>query len=97
MRCRCCNNKLSENELTRKYSSTGEFTDTCNICWDLTGRQEGVLYNKDGGVDSYYKIPDNELDFGSAFGMDALGDNPIKQISESGFISMDEQYIWSGD
>jgi len=93
MRCVCCNNKLTENELTRKYPNSNNFTDTCNICWDLTGRSEGVLYSREGRVSTYYKIPDDELKFGHSFGMDAYGDNPVKQVAETGFIGVDEQYL----
>ena len=91
-RCICCNKVLTKNELTRKYVS-GEFTDTCGICWDLTGRSEGVEYTKGCNTPSYYKIPDEELKFGYAFGMDELGANPEVTIAEKGVLEVDLNYL----
>ena len=51
MRCKACNIILSDYELSRKDSETGEFIDLCNRC--LTSAREGE-YN--------YSIDASDLD-----------------------------------
>jgi hypothetical protein len=34
MRCKACNTELNDFESTRKSSTTGEFIDLCNVCYN---------------------------------------------------------------
>jgi hypothetical protein len=34
MRCKACNTELNDFESTRKSSTTGEFIDLCNACYN---------------------------------------------------------------
>jgi len=45
MRCKICNEPLSDFEATRKDPYTREFVDTCNVCW--RGSKQATLDNFD--------------------------------------------------
>ena len=60
MRCKACNIILSDYELSRKESETGEFIDLCNRCLTSSNQAE---YN--------YSIDANDLDIN-----ETKGDSP---------------------
>ncbi len=42
-RCRACDTRMNEFEMTRKYADSGEFVDLCNHCFSTIRDQVDVL------------------------------------------------------
>ena len=58
MRCRACNEILSDFELTRKDKETGDFLDLCNDC----AYESDLAMDDFDWVTSVYVEPTNEVD-----------------------------------
>lgn len=46
-RCKACDTKLSEFELTRKYANTQEYVDLCNHCFKTIEHEVAVEERQD--------------------------------------------------
>lgn len=46
-RCKACDKKMSEFELTRKYAGTQQYVDLCNDCFDSIKREVVVEERQD--------------------------------------------------
>lgn len=63
-RCRACNAKLNEFEMTRKEAETGRYVDLCNRCFKVADYEEiPVLGRTDLGDMEDDDYPPNEDDF----------------------------------
>lgn len=64
MRCECCNNLLTENEISLKHTVTREFLDTCLKCLDgldipFSGNPNLDKKNKEEYEDEYGEDEDS--------------------------------------
>lgn len=62
MRCYCCDNPLSGRESTRKFKTSGMFTDMCDKCLQAISDQELETVDGEGQDEDLFDDDGNPLE-----------------------------------